>query len=538
MNEIGKSRGINKKYCWIMCWFLITIMVMAIPFSGCGDQAAKEDNGKKEKSNDVYVVGDERGDWGYPTPFSAYPRGPGYTRVSFIFDTLIWKDEDGFVPSLAKDWEYHKDDLTYRFELYDGVKWHDGEEMTASDVVFTYEYLQKNPLGWVDISVVDSVEKLNKDEVEIKLEREMGAFLNNIAGVVEILPQHIWEDIEEPAEFKEPEAVIGTGPFKLRDYDMDQGSYRYEANENYHLGSPEYEELHFVKVSDPQMAIQREDVNFVQIEPEAKSTVQEQGLEVISGSHDWNLKLLLNHNEEPFDNPEFRRAIAYFIDTEMLVERALRGHGLPGSPGLISPDSRWYNEEIKEYDYDPQRGEKKLSELGYDYRDDYLIDDGGEVVELELYTSGDYTREGELVAEFLKDAGFEVELRSFEASVLDDRVKNWNYELAITGHGAVGGDPERSTRFMIGGSSPHLNARYEDPELKEKVEATSRLMDEEERLEKAHEIQELYAHALPAYTLYHPTWYYAHDGEVDWFFSKDGLAHGIPLPLNKLALIE
>jgi len=73
------------------------------------------------------------GDNGYPSPF-AYVRGPGYIRSSYIFDTLIWKDSQGYIPWLATDWQLSSDGKTWRFTLRDGVKWQDGSALTADDV--------------------------------------------------------------------------------------------------------------------------------------------------------------------------------------------------------------------------------------------------------------------------------------------------------------------------------------------------------------------------------------------------------------------
>ena len=53
----------------------------------------------------TYTIADSTGDWGYPSPYLRYSRGPGYIRSSLCFDTLVWKDADGFVTALAQDWE-------------------------------------------------------------------------------------------------------------------------------------------------------------------------------------------------------------------------------------------------------------------------------------------------------------------------------------------------------------------------------------------------------------------------------------------------
>ncbi len=515
----------------IILWFFVFSLLISIVVFGC--TPAQQGEGQ------TYIIGDNQGDWGYPTPFLAYSRGPGYVRSSYLFDTLVWKDDQGFVPALAEEWEYHNEDFSYTFRLREDVKWHDGSSFSAEDVVFSYQYLKEQPYHWADLSSVEEVSKQGENIVKIRLKEPDAAFLNNVAGVVHIIPKHIWESVEDPAEFSDPEAVIGTGPYKLQDYQREKGYYRYSAFEDYYAGTPVFKELLMVKVSDAQMAIQRGDVNFMQVQPEAVSQLEERDLLLISGNHDWNLKLMFNHQEEPFSQEEFRHALAHAIDLENLVERALRGHGLPGSPGLISPDSYWFNSELPDYSYDPGKAEKIFRDLGYEKKDSTLYGPEEEELSFELIVYEDYAREAEILKGFLEQAGIKTVVRSMEQSVVDTRVQNWDFDLAINGHGGVGGDPAGVPRFMVGQERPHINARYnEDPVLKEKAKAQRREEDEEKRMQLVYEMQKSFAEALPATTLYYPTWYYAHDGKVDWFFTHDGIGAGTPIPLNKLALLE
>jgi len=490
-----------------------------------------------EDSN-TYIIGDEQGDWGYPSPFAVYPRGPGLVRMSYIFDTLVWKDEDGFVGALADEWSFDESELAYTFQLREGVKWHDGSSFSADDVIFTYRYLQEHSYPFAETKNIDEVKKTGDNEVKIFLKNPDASFINNIAGVIPVLPEHIWKDIDEPGEFTEPEAVIGTGPYRLEEYNREQGLYRYSAFKEYYLGKPEVENLLMVKVSDPQLELERGEVDYARVQPEAVSSLEEQGFVIDKGPHDWTLKLMFNHQESPFHDKDFRHALAYGLDLEELVERALRGHGLPGNPGMISPDSRWYCEDIPEYTYNPQKAKEKLEEAGYHLEEGRLLDEAGEQVTLELLVMSDYAREGEIAGRQLEEMGFEVEIRSSERSVIDDAIRGWNFDLAITGHGGMGGDPEILQRFMVGESSPHLNARYDHTGLKDLLKKQSREMNPDNRKDLVREVQRVYAEELPSYSLHYPAWYHAYTTEVDWFFTRDGIGSGTPLPLNKLALKE
>jgi len=83
------------------------------------------------------------------------------------------------------------------------------------------------------------------------------------------------------------------------------------------------------------------------------------------------------------------------------------------------------------------------------------------------------------------------------------------------------------------------SARYDSNQtLNQLLEAQLSEMDAEERKELVWQIQEIYAEDLPALTLYYPNWYWAHDGSVDLFYTKDGIAIGIPIPLNRLAFVR
>ena len=146
-----------------------------------------------------YTIADSAGDWGYPSPYLYYARGPGYTRMSFIFETLVWKDASGFIPQLAKEWEYVAEENAYIFKLRSDVTWHDGEKFTAEDVVFTIDYVKAHPNPFVTLigpSGVTRAEAIGDYIVKLYLEQTYAPFLNDVAGTLPIIPKHIWEGVE------------------------------------------------------------------------------------------------------------------------------------------------------------------------------------------------------------------------------------------------------------------------------------------------------------------------------------------------------
>lgn len=492
---------------------------------------------------EVFTIADPTGDWGYPSPYGHYSRGPGYVRMSLIFDTLVWKDENGYVPALAESWQLEDD--AYVFNLRKDVTWQDGEPFTADDVVFTVDYIKEHPYQWVNSQPVKSAEALDDHTVKLYLNGSYAPFLDMVAGTLPILPKHIYEDVSNPAEFLEDEALTGTGPYKLVDYDKAQGTYLYEAYEDYYLGSPKVKQLRFVKVSSEMAAsaLEKGDVDAATVPPEMAEKLGGKDFTVLEGSHDGITKIMVNHKKEPFSDARFRQALYYAIDREALVDTALRGYGIIASPGLFALDSDWYNPDVEEYAYDPAKTEELLGELGYAKDGQYFTKDG---VPLEMgmlfAATGERAAETERAAEMIKQqleqAGFKVTLRSVDSKTLDSLVGEWNFDLALNSHGGMGGDPEILNR-IIGEGYTFNSARYTmNQELNDLLNQEVSEMDPDRRRELVDEVQVVYAQDLPSLPLYYADSYWAHDGRIDMYYTKQGIANGIPIAQNKLAFVK
>ncbi|MEW6457592.1 MAG: ABC transporter substrate-binding protein [Bacillota bacterium] len=523
---------------------VLAVCLTAAVLAGCGGNGGNPGTGAPQPAETEigsYVIADSSGDWGFPSPYGHYQRGPGYIRMSLIFETLIWKDAKGFVPALAKSWRYDEAANAYVFELRDDVTWHDGRPFTADDVVFTFEYLKKHPYSFADTEAVEAV-TADGNTVTIALSRPYAPFLNDVAGTVPIMPRHIWQDVTDPENFRTPEAAVGTGPFKYGDYNKEQGTYLYLANPDYYGGEVLVKELRFVKVAEGMTAaaLQNGTVHAGSVTPEMAPSLKEAGMTVLASPYYWNTKLMINHRREPLSDKEMRQALAYAIDRREIVDIARRGAGLVGNPGLIPPDSEWFAPNANQYPYDPARTAALLEGLGYVMRDGFYARDG-KALELELIYSGggggDFSRDAELIRQQLERAGIKVHLRSMESKTVDDRVLNWDFDLAVSGHGGLGGDPLQLNRAVIG--KGFNSARYEEnAALVKLLKQQIGTMDGRERLALVQKAQELYAEDLPALTLYYPNWYFAHDGRVDLYYTRGGVASGVPVAINRTAFVR
>lgn len=521
-----------------LLFLILSLLALSlIAFPACTGNSAKN------TSQTAYTIADPTGDWGYPTPYLRYSRGPGYIRSSFIFDTLVWKDQHGFIPALAKEWTYDEAENAYTFLLQENAKWHDGTPVTAEDVAFTIDYVKSHQDPFVTLVGPSGVTKaVVKDEhtVTLYLESLYAPFLNDIAASMTILPKHIWENVEDPMTFNSPEAVIGNGPFKFLDYDKAQGSYLYEAFDDYYQGRPAIDRLIFVKTA-PEMvnaALTQEQVNAADIEPEMSESLKAEGFTIIRCTYSWAAKMTINHQKEPLNQKEFRQALAYAIDRQALVDITQRGHGIPGSPGLLAPDNQWYNPDIEQYEYDPEKSRQLLTGLGYELNDEGYLSKNGEVLEFELITQTAYgfKEVGQFIKDALEEIGIKIDLVVMEGKSLDAKVEAWDFDLSIYGHGGL---YEASILPRVITGKGFNSARYTaNEELTQLLEDQLHAMDPEKRLKLVQQAQALYAEDVPAITLYHPDWYWAHDGKIDLYYTDGGVASGIPIPLNKMAFLK
>ena len=219
----------------VFALFVLCICMAAV--FGCSEAPPPEQNSRRQKriplrpvpSFEVDTLRLEGRDWGYPSPFAHYPRGPGGFKMCLIFDSLLERDEKGLIPWLAQTWSIDDNGLTYRFVVRKNVTWQDGAPLTVDDVVFSLNYASRHAPTWSYIfDAVQSVTAEDEHTVRVGLKQPHASMLYNL-GRTRIIPKHIWEKVDRPKEFTTPEAVIGCGPYRLTDYSKAHGTYRFEA---------------------------------------------------------------------------------------------------------------------------------------------------------------------------------------------------------------------------------------------------------------------------------------------------------------------
>jgi len=513
--------------------FLIGIAVasicMALISPACLAQAGDAKGSSPEIVDTIHLGG---GDYGYPTPFMHYPRGPGIYKMNLIFDSLIERDDEGLIPWLAEGWDISSDGKEYTFRLRDDVYWQDGEPFTADDVKFTVEYEKEHPpISAYDLSSVSEIEVIDKQTIAFTLAQPMAPFLDEIASV-RIIPEHIWSDVDDPNTFDTSEAVIGTGPYTLEEYNKEHGTYKFTAKEDFWGPTPRVKSIEFVPVSDATVAFQQEEIDFVGLSADLVDMFKsDPEVYIFQQPAIWGYELTFNMAKNPIlEDKNVRQAFAYAIDRDELVEKIGRSAGKPGSMGILPQDHIWFNPDLPQYEHDADKAMQTLEEAGWTDSDgNGIMDKDGKELSFDIILSSDQARIGELVKERLKEAKISVNIQAIEGKSRDAKLASGDYEIGINGYGGWGADADYlRTKFcgesfgIEGASHGRPLTGYQNDEVDELCLAQLSEIDAEKRKEIVYEIQEVLAEDVPSIPLYYTASYNAYrpavyDGWMNMF---------------------
>lgn len=504
---------------------------------------------EKRKERILTVSGN--GDFGFPSVYTISPKGQGYMTLSYIFDTLMWKDESGLIPYLAEDYSVSEDGLTYTFQLRKGVSFTDGTPFTAEDVKFTFDYMKEHPYKWVSVSMVEEASVVDEHTVEIKLNKTYNPFLSDVAGSLPILPKHIWENVTEPETFTEPEAAISTGPFILENYDAAAGTYTLKANEDYFYGDVQIDKLVIANVSggDSKEALLSGEIAAApNISYKAAMSLKDSPeYTVLEGPGLSVTRLYFNFDEEAMAVKEIRQAMYHAVNLDEIVEKAYGGAGYPGSAGHVQPGTPWYNPDVRQYAYDVETAKKMLSEAGAaDSNGDGILEYNGEEMSYTLTFTENDEKLAELLVSYMKAVGIELVPQSADDATVKAAISEGNFELAFNTNGSFGGDPVFLSRFATVGAdgAPSVTGQggttWESEEYNRIYNESAVEQDDAKRHQQVNELQEIIAEELPCLTLYYKKAVAAYNNTIfdGFYYTPDGISIAVPFIMNKLVFVS
>jgi peptide/nickel transport system substrate-binding protein len=281
-----------------------------------------------------------------------------------VYDTLVQPDENlQMAPALAESWETSDDQLTWTFKLREGVKFHNGDDFTAEDVVYSYDRIIDEKLANAyRFDAVKDVKAVDPTTVEIDLKQptpNLLAKIGSFKGMAIVDKQNI-----ESGDVKRD--PVGTGPFMMDGY-RSGDSITLKANKDYWGGAPKVGSVKFTFVSEPTVALANLQSGQVQwtdnLPPQQVSSLQGDDTITIDTkpSNDY-WYFATNEKRKPFDDPRVRQALAYAIDRDAITEAAKFGLATPNQTA-IPETSDWYY-DYSPYSHDPEKAKQLLSDAG------------------------------------------------------------------------------------------------------------------------------------------------------------------------------
>jgi len=485
-------------------------------------------------------------DVGFPTPFAVSTLGPaGVVRLTLLYDTLVWKDAHGLIPWLAESWRTTPDGLTYAFTLRPSVQWHDGEPLTARDVKFTFDYYRAHPFRWMDTSMVRAVEVPDRRTVVIRLVQPYAPFLENIAGVVPIIPEHVWQGRERPEEAQETRFAVGSGPYRLVEYRPEAGQYRFAAFEHYFRGRPRIAEIQYVVTPIERQVLA---VQSGQVQMAMASTYDVVSLfaghpylRVLETDPLSIARLIFHLDRPPTDQRPFRQAIAHALDLPRIAEIITRGPAPAGSPGVVPPTDPWFSSKVASYPYDPPRARALLQSLGFLDRDGDGWLEGRDGARLTLDLVSSPVRDVEIVRQMLKEVGVDVQLRTADPAARAQLAGEGRFQMLLSTHIGSGGDPDYLRTWFTGADANQFasGSAMRSPEYLRLARLQLQALDPVQRRGYIEQMQVLLSRELPTLPLYYRRFFWIYDRRAFTpFASPGGLLNGIPLVENKMAFLS
>ncbi len=430
------------------------------------------------------------------------------TVVGLVYETLIGADPRTGQPAptqLADYWETAADGRTYTFHLNQDAKWHDGVDFTAQDVVFSADALANPDSGSTYtgnfVDTFESWRAIDDDTFELVAKEPTYTALFEIYSL-SILPQHLWENVpltewrtDPGASGTDPSRVVGTGPFRFREW-VQGDSVTLERNDEYY-GKVPYIDTYVLRVVPDQTSL----VNALLAGEVDVATLEGADIAALQGNPDITIAqyptrsfTYYEFNLDPdvttkWQDQRVRQALLYALDRQSIVDNILLGYAevAQGTQPVVS--YAYAPDQVETtYGYDPERAKELLAEAGWtDSNGDGIVDKDGESLSFEfVYPAG--SAEWDQLLAYIQDAwkaiGVDATPRALEfPALIEATTTNPTFEIA--GYGFLW-DASFIQVAMFGCDQYQVgfnDMKYCNPELDVIFDEAKRTFDEDARRE-------------------------------------------------------
>jgi peptide/nickel transport system substrate-binding protein len=292
------------------------------------------------------------------------------------------------VPGIVTKWSHSADGLTWTYTIRSGVKWQDGVPLTANDIAFTYEFMVQNQISQFSNYFPFTKGVTAPNETTVVWQTSKPTLAPTFPPWVYILPEHIWGKLSvQEAKTYQQVPVVGSGPFQLVEWKKGQ-FWKFQANDSYWNGKPHIQTLIFRLFDNAEAmvaALKKGEIDFADnIPADLFNSLKNQpniAQNVASPTTFDQMSFnMLPNGQKPKNgggpastaNPALqdknvRLAIAHAIDKKTLIDKALGGHGVPGTSIVPSgfPQYHWQPTADQEIDFNIPEANTILDDAGY-----------------------------------------------------------------------------------------------------------------------------------------------------------------------------
>jgi len=489
---------------------LLLILLLALGTMGCGAGETMD-----EGTTFTMAITEEIDTL---NPLSAWMQ-VSYEALLLIYDPLVRYDVNlDPVPCLAESWEISEDQLSWTFHLKEGVKWHDGEALTAEDVKFTYELYQEldSYMYGGYLTGITTIDCPDDYTVVITTEDPKANMLMNTSPII---PMHIWADVEDQYNWENAEP-IGSGPYMYGG--QGEGFVKFTKNENYFMGPPTVDNIVMVVYENSDTAAQALMIGEIDAACSLSAAQMTQlekdtNVDVVMAEVPGFCMLAINMmpaTEDTQGDPllrdrVIRQALDYCTDKQNIVDMAYGGAGIVGTT-LINPgDPYHYSPTTSELrSYDIEKAKTLLENAGYKDKngDGVREDKSGNPLSFELISIAENVEEvktAQIIAASCKEAGINLDLVTMDSGAVNDLIYAGQYDLYIWGWGS---DVDPSVILKLFLTEEYFNFNetgFSNPRYDDLFYLQMQEMDEAQRIAMVQEMQQmLYEDSPYIITLY------------------------------------
>lgn len=467
--------------------FIYLLLAFSLFLIGCGKDTGESTNGKtvvvslgaKPKSLDPHL----------------YNSIPDLAVSRQFYNSLFTKEADGsIIPELAKSYEYKNDKELY-VTLKKGIKFHNGDELTADDIVFSFNRMKKKAGASVMLSELDKVKKVGDYTVEFILKNPSSPFLSNLAHPLTSIMDKKYTLAHENDITTAP---MGTGAYKLVSYGSGD-KIEAVANPDYFKGKPKIDGITFRVIPEDSsrlIALETGEADIIYgIAPVDTPTVEKnKDLVLISEPTTGTEYITCNTEKAPFNNKDFRMALNYAINKQSVVDTIFSGKAKVAK-SIVSPNVFGFDDSLKVFKYNPEKAKELIKKSGLT-NTSFILYVNDNPVRLQV---------AQIIQANLKEIGVDMKIETLEWGTYLQKTADGEFQAFLGGwiSGTADADivlyPLLNSK-SIGGAGNR--ARYSNPKFDKEVELARTVVKPEERKEHYKNAQEIVAVDAPLIVLY------------------------------------